>query len=142
MKQLVYFFPWYSLYMIFWLNIYLYTSWDLDDWATNPPPWQCNTNPDDIGCDFLYAFVPGIYCEIKHKVNTYLWFYIHTFNTYLYNIMLYDSIYEIEMPDWPYFGCHFVFCIKKVSEIVQFQCRFLNNLKGFTVKEISGNKDK
>jgi hypothetical protein len=41
-----------------------------------------------------------------------------------------------------YFGRHFVFCSKKVSEIIQFQCRFSSNLIGLTAKEISGNKDK
>jgi hypothetical protein len=47
----------------------------------------------------------------------------------------------IEMPDLCYFGRHFVFCSKKVSEIIQFQCRFSSNLIGLTAKEISGNKD-
>ena len=48
----------------------------------------------------------------------------------------------IEMPYLRCFGRHFVFCSKKVSEIVQFQCRFSSNLIGLTAKEISGNKDK
>lgn len=39
---------------------------------------------------------------------------------------------------WPPFSSMY----EKSIRNVQFQCRFLSNLKGLTAKEISGNKDK